>query len=124
MLNCNISILNKHCVSNLLLFIQVCHVASDLLFEVKDKDHMMSDFIGYVPFPAKALLTGRRIENQWFPIMGKSGKGDKGRLQLSIQFISVEMLERTYEVPCYFPMHRNCRATLYFDAHVPPDLPR
>lgn len=85
---------------------------------------MKSDFIGYVSVPVSALLTGQRIEEQWFPIRAKSGKGDKGRLQLSIQFMSVAMLERTYEVPCYFPMHRNCRATLYFDAFVPPDLPR
>ena len=84
----------------------MCHVASDLLFEVKDKDQVTSDFIGSVSVPATTLLTGQRIQEQWFPIRSKSGKSERGRLQLSIQFIAVAMLERTYEVPCYFPMHR------------------
>ncbi len=32
-------------------------------------------------------------------------------------------MERTYEVPCYFPMQRNCHVTLYQNAHVPKDMP-
>ena len=30
----------------------------------------------------------------------------------------------TYDVNCYFPMHTNCRVTLYQDAHCPPNLPQ
>jgi phospholipase D1/2 len=33
-------------------------------------------------------------------------------------------LERTYDVDCYFPMHNNCRVTLYQDAHCVPGLPQ
>ena len=32
-------------------------------------------------------------------------------------------MERTYEVPCYFPMQRNCGVTLYQNAHCPENMP-
>ncbi len=39
------------------------------------------------------------------------------------QFISKASVERTYEVPSYFPMQRNCNVTLYQNAHVPKNMP-
>ncbi len=104
--------------------VEVCHFADELLFEVKDKDHAYSEYIGCVAVAASTLLGGPRIEDQWFPIRGGGHGGRKGELQLSIQFISVAMMERTYEVPCYFPMHRACNVTLYMDAKVPKGMPK
>ncbi len=102
----------------------MCHFGEEVIFEVRDKDHAYAEFIGSVVIPSSTLLSGQKISAEWFPIKSKSGRSHKGQLQISLQYISVAMVERTYEVPCYFPMHRNCNVQLYMDAHVPPNLPR
>ena len=44
---------------------------------------------------------------------------------LKINHLFSANLENTYNVePCYFPMHQNCRVTLYQDACVPKNLPQ
>ena len=96
--------------------IEVCHFAETLHFEVRDKDHAYAEFIGEVAFPTTSLLDGRVHEGS-FPIKSKSGS-HKGQLELKVKYTSLASIERTYEVPCYFPMHRNCHVTLYQDADV------
>ena len=100
--------------------IEVCHFADVLHFEVRDKDHAYAEFIGEVAMPTSSLLDGG-VKDGWFPIVSKSGS-HKGQLNLMVKYISSASVERTYEVPCYFPMHRNCHVTLYQDADVPPGL--
>lgn len=102
--------------------VEVCHFAEELVFEIRDKDHAVTEFIGSVTFPTSALLSGETREG-WFPIKKKSGSHN-GQLNLSVTFVSKASIERTYEVPAYFPMQRNNKVTMYQDAHCPPDLPK
>ena len=101
--------------------IEVCHHANYLIFEIRDKDHARSEFIGSVDIPVSNLLNGSVIDG-WFPIKKKSGK-EKGELKIRVEFKSREVLDKTYNVDCYFPMHDNCRVTLYQDAHCPEEMP-
>jgi len=101
--------------------IDVCHFADHLIFEIRDKDHAYSEFIGSVDIETTSLLNGDQLDG-WFDIKKKSGK-KKGQLKLKVSFITRQQLEKTYDVPCYYPMHSNCRVTLYQDAHVPPNMP-
>jgi phospholipase D1/2 len=66
------------------------------------------------------LLNGDQLDG-WFDIKKKSGK-KRGQLKLKVLFLTRQSLEKTYDVECYFPMHSNCRVTLYQDAHVPPNM--
>lgn len=75
--------------------IEVCHFADALVFEVRDKDHAYSEYIGAVEIPAPALLNGAPREG-WFPIMKKNKKN--GEIYLVVQFVSRASMENTYEV--------------------------
>jgi phospholipase D1/2 len=98
--------------------VEVCHFADHLVFEVRDKDHAYSEYIGAVDIPTSSLLTGQDKQG-WFPICKSNGRPHgKAELNIRIKFISKHTLEQTYEVDCYFPMRRNCLVTLYQDAHA------
>jgi hypothetical protein len=64
--------------------IEVCHSADNVIFEIRDKDHAYSEFIGSVEIPSNLLLTGEAKEG-WFPIKKKSGKSN-GELHIFLQF--------------------------------------
>ena len=98
--------------------VEVCHFADHLVFEVRDKDHAYSEYIGAVYIPTSVPLNGE-IKGGWFPICKSSGKPHgKAQLHIEIQFIARHTLEQTYQVDCYFPMRHNCLVTLYQDAHA------
>ncbi len=62
----------------------MCHYANELAFEVRDKDHAFSEFIGAVSFPtAEIMLPGAAREGA-FPIVSKHGK-HHGELNLRVQ---------------------------------------
>ncbi len=121
--------------------VEVCHFAEDLIFEIRDKDHAYSEYIGSVSIPTSSLLNGETREG-WYNILKKSGKSN-GQLHIFVEFRSKASLEKTYQVDCYFPMHNNCRfafcyfltverfqfhdffrVTLYQDAHCLPNMPQ
>ena len=102
--------------------IEVCHFANELTFDIKDKDHAYSEFIGSVNIATATLLNGNPIEG-WFNITRRSNRS-KGQIKLRVVYISKASMDKTYEVDCYFPMHQNCQVTLYQDACVPPNLPQ
>ncbi|CAB4066261.1 PLD1_2 [Lepeophtheirus salmonis] len=52
--------------------VEVCHFAEELVFEIRDKDHAYSEFIGEVRLSTRELLNGDTREG-WFPIMKKNG---------------------------------------------------
>ena len=98
--------------------VEVCHFADHLVFEVRDKDHAYSEYIGAVDIPTTSLLTGQDKQG-WFPICKTNGRPHgKAELNIRIKFVERHTLEQTYEVDCYFPMRRNCLVTLYQDAHA------
>ena len=113
---------NKQKRANSNFRIEVCHYANELTFDIKDKDHAYSEFIGSVDIATATLLNGQPIEG-WFSIKSKSGRS-KGKLRLRVEYKSKLEMEKTYDVDCYFPMHTDCRVRLYQDAHVPPGLPQ
>ena len=102
--------------------VELCHFADNLVFEIRDKDHAYSEFIGSVEIPGTTLLNNP-VSEGWFDIKKKNGK-TKGQLHIKVEFISRANMMKTYEVPCYFPMTSGNMVTLYQDAHVPPDLPQ
>ena len=102
--------------------VEVCHFAEELVFEVRDKDHAVTEFIGSVTIPTPSLLSGEVREGP-FPIKKKSGSHN-GQLTIRVEFVSKDSVARSYDVPSYFPMQRNCRVVPYMDAHCPPDLPK
>jgi len=100
--------------------VEVCHKADFLIFDVRDKDHAMTEEIGKVEISTQSLLNGQLVEN-WFPI--KKKQQENGELYVSIHYISMTVISQGYEVESYFPMHRGCHVVLYQDTHCPPDLP-
>jgi len=100
--------------------IEVCHKANVLEFDVRDKDHAYTEEIGKVEILTQHLLSGQIIEG-FHDIL----KGNKinGQLQIFVQYRSMADIGESYEVPCYFPMHRGCKVTLYQDAHCPHNIP-
>ncbi len=65
--------------------IEVCHFAEHLVFEVRDKDHAKSEFIGSVSIPTSMLLSEEVMENE-YPIKKKNGH-HRGKLELKIQVL-------------------------------------
>merc|ERR1719348_57386 len=100
--------------------VEVCHWARELTFDVRDKDHAMTEEIGLVEIPCQCFLNGEQIDN-WFPIKKKNK--ESGELKISVQYVSMSRISQGYEVESYFPMMRSCNVRLYQDAHCPPDIP-
>eukprot|EP00096_Caligus_rogercresseyi_P009417 TRINITY_DN3199_c1_g2_i1.p1 TRINITY_DN3199_c1_g2~~TRINITY_DN3199_c1_g2_i1.p1 ORF type:complete len:793 (-),score=244.59 TRINITY_DN3199_c1_g2_i1:864-3242(-) len=103
--------------------VEVCHFAEDLVFEIRDKDHAYSEFIGEVRLSTRELLNGNTREG-WFDIMKKNGNPQgNAKLSFRIVYVSKICINKTYEVDSYFPIQRNCSVTLYQDAHCYRDMP-
>jgi len=100
--------------------IEVCHRADILEFDVRDKDHAMTEEIGKVELATQHLINGQVIDN-WFPI--RKAQKENGQLKLNVQYVSMSAISQGYEVESYFPMHRGCSVRLYQDTAVPNDLP-
>ena len=64
--------------------IEVCHFADALTFEIRDKDHAYSEYIGSVEIPTTDLLNGQVFKGP-HPIKSKSGK-TKGTLNIEVYF--------------------------------------
>ena len=91
-----------------------------LIFDVRDKDHAMTEEIGVVELATQHLLAGHVVED-WFPI--KKGSKENGHLHISVVYVSMVQIGEKCEVESYFPMHRGCHVTLYQDAHCPDNIP-
>ena len=66
--------------------VEVCHFANELTFDIKDKDHAYSEFIGSVNIATATLLNGNPVEG-WFNITKKSGR-NKGQIKLKVVYKS------------------------------------
>ena len=69
--------------------IEVCHFADALTFEIRDKDHAYSEYIGCVEIPTTDLLNGQVFKGP-HPIKSKSGK-TKGTLTIEVYFRYVDI---------------------------------
>ena len=66
--------------------VEVCHFANELTFDIKDKDHAYSEFIGNVNIATATLLNGDPVEG-WFNITKRSGRS-KGQIKLKVVYKS------------------------------------
>ena len=98
--------------------IEACHYGEFLTFEVKDKDHMNSEYIGSTNISLSSLLSGETKQG-WFPIIKSNGVPyDEAELHLKLDFTPTSAIKSGYEINCYFPARHNCcSVTLYQDAH-------
>ena len=94
--------------------VEVCHEGKYLLFEVRDKDHAYTEFIGAVNLTLRELMSQGLTEGD-FPILC-NGKTN-GQLRLRVQFIPISSMDRSYVVDSYFGMKASCKVKLYQDAH-------
>ena len=51
--------------------VEVCHRASNVIFDVRDKDHVNTEAIGKVQISTSEIIDGNVVEG-WFPIMNNS----------------------------------------------------
>ena len=106
--------------------VDVCHRIDEVIFEVLDQDSVSNEKCGSAKFKARELIDGvKREDSDGYPIRSRIHKHDRGRLFLSIQFISQSDIQKgSYDIEGYFPIRKNCRVTLYQDAHVPETMPQ
>ncbi|KAL8218405.1 hypothetical protein R6Q57_021778 [Mikania cordata] len=113
---------NEHFVTPL------AHPASKLEFQVKDNDLFGADLIGVVTISAERVMSGELIDD-WFPIIGPSGKAPKpnAAILLRIKFTSCDDRNKRDAIDpdglfglkdSYFPVRNGGNVTLYQDAHV------
>ncbi|XP_024990266.1 phospholipase D delta-like [Cynara cardunculus var. scolymus] len=113
---------NEHFITPL------AHPVSHLEFQVKDNDVFGADLIGIVVISAERVMSGELIDD-WFPIIGPSGKPPKpnAALRLQLRFISCDDrnkgnalgINELFDLKdSYFPVRHGGNVTLYQDAHV------
>ena len=97
--------------------IDLCHHASELIFKVKDKDHIGGDLVGQLSITAEELASGGVITDN-FELTTANGKNIDAQLSMSIQFITKDELgEDVHELEdSYFPARESCRMIMYQDA--------
>ncbi|CAH1426486.1 unnamed protein product [Lactuca virosa] len=106
------------------------HMASNVIFTVKEDDPISATLIGRAYIPVIKVLKEDVID-EWLEILDEDGKTIRGdsKIHVKVQFFPVE---REYQwsrgiqsvkfpgVPfTYFPQRNGCRVTLYQDAHLP-----
>lgn len=67
--------------------IEVCHFGEELVFEVRDKDHAYTEYIGAVVLQTQTILHGE-IKEGWFPILKKNKSTQRGTLHIRVEFVS------------------------------------
>ncbi|KAM0884353.1 hypothetical protein ACQ4PT_031030 [Festuca glaucescens] len=113
-------------------FVPLAHRAAVLEFQVKDNDTFGAELIGTASVPADqvAAAVDEEVE-EWFPVVGPSGKPYKPRTALLLRFrfrpLATNPMYRC-GIPgdpeqqgvqdSYFPLRHGGQVTLYQDAHV------
>ncbi|KAG6411206.1 hypothetical protein SASPL_129284 [Salvia splendens] len=116
--------------------IYCAHMASEVVFSVKISKPVGAELIGRAYLPVSDLLRGDEIDT-WLEILDTNRKpiDGKSKVHVKLHFFDVSR-ERFYAsglktpnfpgVPyTFFPQRKECKVTLYQDAHVPDDfIPR
>ncbi|KAL9254225.1 Phospholipase D alpha 1-like protein [Drosera capensis] len=106
------------------------HMASHVIFTVKDNNPIGATLIGRAYVPVRDLLDGEEVDD-WFRICDEDRNPlDNGaKIHVKLQFFDVSR-ERNWDrgirsakypgVPyTFFPQRTGCKVSLYQDAHVP-----
>ncbi|KAI3775450.1 hypothetical protein L1987_50026 [Smallanthus sonchifolius] len=110
--------------------IYCAHMASNLIFTIKEDDPIGATLLGRAYIPVTRLLT-QEIVDEWLEIVDERGKSIHGhpKIHVKVQFFDV-MRECQWSkgiqsvkfpgVPfTFFPQRNGCKVTLYQDAHLP-----
>lgn len=110
--------------------IYCAHMASDVVFTIKDDNPIGATLIGRAYVPVQELLDGEEVD-RWVEILDKERNPiEKGsKIHVKLQYFEVTR-DRTYArgirsskfpgVPyTFFTQRKGCRVSLYQDAHVP-----
>ncbi|KAK4854015.1 hypothetical protein QYF36_017717 [Acer negundo] len=110
--------------------IYCAHIASDVIFSIKEDNPIGARVIGRAFMHVEELLNGEEID-KWIKILGKNHKPLRGgsKIHVKLKFLDVKQhcnwskgirSPKFPGVPYTFFSQRNgCRVTLYQDAHVP-----
>lgn len=106
------------------------HMASNVIFTVKDNNPIGATLIGRAYVPVRDLLDGEEVDN-WFRICDEDrnplDNGAKIHAKLQFFYVSRERYWgrgiRSAKYPgvpyTFFPQRTGCKVSLYQDAHVP-----
>lgn len=110
--------------------IYCAHMASNVIFTVKDDNPVGATLIGRAYVPVEELLEGDEID-KWVEILDKDKNpiSEGSKIHVKLQFFDVNM-DRNWGlglqtpkhpgVPyTFFPQRKGCRVSLYQDAHIP-----
>ncbi|KAF6151194.1 hypothetical protein GIB67_037402 [Kingdonia uniflora] len=106
------------------------HMASNIIFTVKDDDPIGATLIGRAYVPVQEILDGEEVD-RWLEILDEERNPVKGgaKIHVQLQFFDVTR-DRNWArgvksakfpgVPyTFFTQRQGCRVSLYQDAHVP-----
>lgn len=108
--------------------IYCAHMVSELTVSIKDAAIVGTVVVGRAKIPAIDLLSGRRIDRAYKLFNDHTGELNRARIRFSLQFFEAShefywgkgiMDAHNPGVEyCYFPQRKNCKVTLYQDAHM------
>ncbi|OVA04002.1 C2 calcium-dependent membrane targeting [Macleaya cordata] len=110
--------------------IYCAHMASNVIFTVKDDDPIGATLIGRAYIPVQEILNGEEVD-RWLEILDKDNNPVHGgcKIHVKLQYFDVS-LDRNWArgirspkfpgVPyTFFTQRQGCKVSLYQDAHVP-----
>ncbi|MED6111381.1 Phospholipase D [Stylosanthes scabra] len=112
--------------------LRICtaHVATEVVFHIKEDDPIGAKVIGRAYFPVEELVNGEN-KDIWLQILNKKHKPlrAKPRFHVRLQFFNVtkdvnwsqgiKSVDFAGLTHSYFPQRTGCRVTLYQDTHIP-----
>ncbi|XP_020099255.1 phospholipase D alpha 1-like [Ananas comosus] len=112
--------------------IYCAHWAADIIFTIKSENPIGASLIGRAFLPVEDIINGEQVD-RWLAICDEDRKPSEGgaKIHVRMQYLSVSKdltanwgkgisSPRYPGVPhTFFPQRRDCRVTLYQDAHVP-----
>ncbi|KAG2371022.1 Phospholipase D alpha 1 [Vigna angularis] len=110
--------------------IYCAHMASNIIFTVKDDNPIGATLIGRAYVPVEGILDGKEID-RWVEILDEHKKPihSHSKIHVKLQYFDVSkdlnwgQGIRSPKFPgvpyTYFPQRQGCRVSLYQDAHVP-----
>ncbi|XP_026454541.1 phospholipase D alpha 1-like isoform X1 [Papaver somniferum] len=110
--------------------IYCAHMASNIIFTVKDDDPIGATLLGRAYMPVNKIINGQEVD-EWLEIMDKDRNPipGGGKIHVKLQFFDVTkdrnwsrgiMSPKFPGVPyTYFTQRNGCKVSLYQDSHVP-----
>ncbi len=101
--------------------VYVCHCASSLKIDVRDKEHIGDTHVATCMIGTERIASGETID-EYFDLI-KGDNEDVGKLRLELKYTPKEELSEDgmdLEKGAYFPARSGNRVVLYQDADTPP----